>query len=80
MKLRHAAALAPVGWYLLIPSFHYYPQTGWAIGDWDKDMKPEFSSWQIAGSYDSAAECERRRTTLRLGHPPSPPTGKAMRR
>jgi hypothetical protein len=52
MKLRHAAALALVGWYLMLP-----PDTS------DKLYPPPYSSiplqkWSIIESYDTAAACE----------------------
>jgi hypothetical protein len=47
MNLRHAAALAVVGWYLLAP-----PLAG-------KEVHNEWplSSWTLLDSYDTAAEC-----------------------
>ena len=47
MNLRHAAALALVGWYLMIPPIiHDSVQSGAPL-----------SSWHIFGSYDKATEC-----------------------
>jgi hypothetical protein len=43
MKPRHAAALALVGWYLLVP-----------VGDGSQP----FRDWSHVGSYDTAKECE----------------------
>jgi hypothetical protein len=42
MNLRHAAALALVGWYLMVPP------TPW---------NPKISTWTIWNSYDTAAQC-----------------------
>jgi hypothetical protein len=52
VNLRHAAALALVGWYLLIPPPHKF-------GD-DIDNLP-FGRWSILHSFDSATACERAR-------------------
>jgi hypothetical protein len=48
MKMQHAAALALVGWYLMIPS--------WKSG---KFHVGPMSDWDIVESYDSAAECRK---------------------
>jgi hypothetical protein len=57
MNPRHAAALALVGWYLMVP-----PMTGSA--DRDRvvrhpivEMTAPLSEWETEGSYDSAKEC-----------------------
>jgi len=49
MKVRHAAALALVGWYLMLP-----PMAGNHT-----DLSAPLSSWRIAGSYDAAIECRK---------------------
>jgi hypothetical protein len=52
MKLRHAAALAFIGWYLMIPP---------RISDWPKlvyDTNAPLNKWQQSGSFDTAKECE----------------------
>ncbi|HVA76756.1 MAG TPA: hypothetical protein VNF27_02630 [Candidatus Binataceae bacterium] len=53
MKFRHAAALALVGWYLMLA-----PRTS------DKppityDTTAPLSKWKIVGSYDTAKECDQ---------------------
>jgi hypothetical protein len=48
MNIRHAAALALVGWYLLISPA-------------DKPDAP-LSQWHVFKSFDKAAECESERT------------------
>jgi hypothetical protein len=48
MKLRHAAALALVGWYLMIPPG---AQSGF-------DTTAPLGKWFVYGGYDSAHECE----------------------
>jgi hypothetical protein len=64
MKPHHAAALALVGWYLMIPP--------------PKDKVPNAAAplpnWRIHASYDSVKECERgadelREKLLSPGHP-----------
>ncbi len=51
MKLRHAAPLALIGWYLMTPP----------VNNLDADvgvkMDAPFSEWDIVDSYDTAAEC-----------------------
>ena len=50
MNLHHAAALALVGWYLLVPpSF---------------DSTVPLNQWLTLGSFDSAKDCEKRRVAL----------------
>ena len=50
MKLRHTAALALVGWYLMVPPM---------AGDHTNPSAP-LSSWRMtAGSYDTAIECRK---------------------
>ena len=48
-KLRHAAALALVGWYLMIPPD--VPHTR------KVNLDATLGKWSIFGSYDSADEC-----------------------
>jgi|HubBroStandDraft_3_1064219.scaffolds.fasta_scaffold1822810_1 hypothetical protein len=53
MNLRHAAALALVGWYLISPPF---------VGDpFYIDHTAQLSEWKIESSYDTAEQCERAR-------------------
>jgi hypothetical protein len=47
MKPRHAAALALVGWYLMVPS----------NGPNARQSDP-LSKWRVHRSYDSAEECQ----------------------
>jgi hypothetical protein len=58
MKLRHAATLALVGWYLLLPPIKLgilpNGQTGPRLGS-----QLPLADWDNLGSYDSARECER---------------------
>jgi hypothetical protein len=52
MNLRHAAALALVGWYLMLA-----PWEGERIANPDAAL----SEWKINYSFDSAADCEAMR-------------------
>jgi hypothetical protein len=53
MNLRHAAALALVGWYLMIPPL---------VGDpFYIDHTARLSEWKIESSYDTAEQCESAR-------------------
>ena len=50
MKLRHAAVLVPIGWYLMVPPI---------AGNHTNPSAP-LSSWRMtAGSYDTAIECRK---------------------
>jgi hypothetical protein len=50
MRLRHAAALALVSWYLMTPPAGEPPT-------YTPDGKAPLSEWSIIGSYSSAKEC-----------------------
>ncbi|MGC2441973.1 hypothetical protein [Candidatus Binatus sp.] len=50
MNLRHAAALALVGWYLMMP-----PVTP----DGRVQKSAPLSTWEITSSYDTADDCEK---------------------
>lgn len=57
MKTCHAAALALVGWYLLVP-----PQTRtWWIGAERYDNAAPLNRWTIEQSFDRAEACETAR-------------------
>ena len=54
MDLRHAAALAHVGWYLMIPPVSTYN------GEAHIDSHASVRSWtRIGRSFDSSADCEK---------------------
>ncbi len=55
VKLRHAAALAAVGWYLMTPPPQPDPATGLPNGG--ADVHASFRWWDNEGSFDSAKEC-----------------------
>jgi hypothetical protein len=52
MKLRHATALALVGWYLVQP-----PESSLVPGK-DYPAKAPFSEWLVVGAVKSQAECD----------------------
>jgi hypothetical protein len=58
MNVRHAATLALVGWYLMLPPMgsvesRRNPSTGFYVAYSTQPL----NTWEIAGSYDTAAEC-----------------------
>ena len=62
MNPRHAAALALVGWYLMLPP-HGSSGGVTALGVWtDAPM----SKWEIDQSFDTADECEQERARIGL--------------
>jgi hypothetical protein len=57
MKPRHAAALALVGWYLMMP-----PNTqGWFSKTKNNDEAAPLDQWTIVRSFDTALMCEHYR-------------------
>jgi hypothetical protein len=50
MKPRHAAALALVGWYLMLPPL--------ATSGLDVDQNAPLSTWRQGGAFDTARACE----------------------
>jgi hypothetical protein len=52
MKLRHAAALALVGWYLMMPPTS--PPNSFTINE-----AAPLSKWYLIESFDSAESCKR---------------------
>jgi hypothetical protein len=55
MNLRHAAALALVGWYLMAPPLN--------LGGIADDKAP-LTSWHNEMSFDSARDCEEGKSTV----------------
>ena len=60
MNFRHAAMLALVGWYLMLPPMgsvesRRNPSTGFYVAYSTEPLK----AWEIAGSYSTAAQCGR---------------------
>jgi hypothetical protein len=62
MNLRHAAALALVGWYLMLPSVHSSGPGPWI------DLKAPLSKWTTEASFDSATECSLARHDKRVSN------------
>ena len=57
VKLRHAAALALVGWYLMTaPRTSDTPPLAF-------DLSAPLNRWKTVGSYDTAAECNKAKTS-----------------
>ena len=60
MKVRHAAALALVGWYLMAPPV--FPPVDPEASQWDSYggvvyLKAPLRFWTIDGSFDTASDC-----------------------
>jgi hypothetical protein len=70
MKSCHAAALALVGWYLMLPRVSYLPESvekghsAWVTRCLDSKNNPDFSTWETVASYDTAVECEKELSIL----------------
>jgi hypothetical protein len=57
MKTRHFAAIALMGWYLIVP-----PTTRiWWVGPQRTDNAAQMSNWTIEQSFDKAGPCESAR-------------------
>jgi len=63
MKLRHAAALALVGWYLMVPPVSAPSGTEGAR----LMTEAPVSRWYNHGSFDSAKQCEEAQRSLAVG-------------
>jgi hypothetical protein len=69
MNLRHAAALALVGWYLMVPPLtedgHPARLSGPISPDsvWGVEFKAPLSKWELNGTYNSASQCNEERET-----------------
>ncbi len=73
VNLRHAAALALVGWYLMVPPPYgpeWYELCRDTAGDQSSPQSHEcaeirlISKWNHVGSYETADECEAARNRL----------------
>jgi hypothetical protein len=59
MKSCHAAALALVGWYLMVPGITYQSASNvWTVSGYDAHKRPVYSAWENYGTYATAAECQ----------------------
>ena len=59
MKLRHAAALALTGWYLIVPPGSCKP--GWISPDKPQPCAAPLSDWIVALSFSHQDKCEAER-------------------
>ena len=66
MKLRHAAALALVGWYLLIPPV--FSPMGRHHRSFN-DLSAPVNKWDVWAKFDSRAACEKEKAHLRSEAP-----------
>jgi len=66
MKRGHAAALALVGWYLILPPTHCCQNSDPKAPNYDVlcgatkcggDVKAPLSQWVVKGTYDSVNQC-----------------------
>ena len=64
MTFRHAAALALVGWYLMLPPIYDVPTAtrpeSVKIGDKFAEVRPTapLGVWEVSASFDSADACQ----------------------
>ncbi len=66
MKPRHTAALALVGWYLLIPPLVNAP--------YKVDTEAPLTSWKVSQTFDTREECDK---SLLAAHAKYKPTATA---
>jgi hypothetical protein len=62
MRLCHVAALALVGWYLMVPP-PYFEKYATSLGLWQVNEDAPISQWGTVRNYDSASECEQHRAS-----------------
>jgi hypothetical protein len=55
MKLRHAAALSLVGWYLMLPPARFHKDTSLPPSP---DYEAVFSKWNTVGTFNTVSECK----------------------
>lgn len=55
MRFRHAASLALVGWYLMLPPVKDTPQAA---------RQAPLREWTIIGSFDTATQCHQRKVEV----------------
>jgi hypothetical protein len=64
MKRRHAAALALVGWYWMVPPTYIYPIHGNVLDPNNRvvvNLNAPLTWWFNWGEYDSRSACEAKR-------------------
>jgi hypothetical protein len=77
MKPRHAAAIALLGWYLMLPPVEALQIRSSKDGlshtiDWKiPGNPPPLSAWSIDGSYDTASPCLDAKRKAILSVPPN---------
>jgi hypothetical protein len=59
MNFRHAALLALVGWYLMVPPQETRQAWNWHLSN------PSFSQWNMVDLFDRAKECKEVRNKMR---------------
>jgi hypothetical protein len=67
MKPRHAAAIALVGWYLMVPPTFVYPIRGNVLDPNSRvvvNLNAPLAWWFNWGEYDSRSVCETRRVKM----------------
>jgi hypothetical protein len=65
MKTRHVAALALMGWYLILPPI----TRSWWVGPERYDSAAQLSRWTIEQSFDKAGVCESARRAAQQQSP-----------
>jgi hypothetical protein len=60
MRLRHAAALALVAWYLMVPPIITTLDIN-HCENYRADTERPLGAWTVGKAYDSAAACNKRR-------------------
>lgn len=71
MKLSHAAALALVGWYLMVPPYNdndLKPQTGVPLDEWDRIGAPAHAGDEQDEPFLTLGECEAGKAALKQSH------------
>jgi hypothetical protein len=71
MKPRHAAALALVGWYLMVPPYNdndLKPQTGVPLYEWEPTGAPAQTGDEQDEPFLTLVECEARKAALKQSH------------
>lgn len=60
MTLRHTAAAALIGWYLILPPMNRISESprGSTSRAWSTDVQARLKDWQITESFGAAADCE----------------------
>jgi hypothetical protein len=64
MNSRHAAVLALVGWYLMLPNLVEKTPHRWNLCCYHSNGSPDLHSWERMASYDTAKQCEHAKREL----------------